>query len=116
MSTALDLEVDLKASRPARAAHVAPTGGKGPTHGMVQNPNRKPCDKCRRWKFIYDACHNCGQPGTGKRPTDARPPSTPRRRVNELVITEEGELDAHYEQDVQCHEVEHIEFAEAVEE
>ena len=100
MAAALDLEADLKSARTAaRPTHITttttPSGGRGSNGGMVQNPNRKPCEKCRRWKFMWDACTNCGQAGTGKRPADHRSNSAPRRRVSELAIAEEGDFHAH---------------------
>lgn len=52
MGVALDLEADLKRSKPAR--------NNPPTHALPQNPNRKPCEKCKRWKFTWDNCTNCG--------------------------------------------------------
>ena len=65
MSLALDLEVDLKRQKYTRPTFTHPTTttpqnpSRGP-NGIVQNPNRKPCEKCGRWKFMWDACTNCG--------------------------------------------------------
>ena len=105
MSTALDLEADLK-----RSKNVPRNQGSASTTGVVerkQDPNREPCKKCKKWKFVWDNC-SCGQLAHKKRLAGMGP-----RRVQQVTVNE-AELHQYTEDDegkVGC--CEQVETAEA---
>ena len=83
MGAALDLAADLK-----RTKGTATVRSGGAQAGS-QNPNRKPCKKCKRWRYVWDTCTGCGAPPLQKRPSDRNSaPAPPRRRVQEVVVQE----------------------------
>ena len=69
MAAALDLEADLKRAK----GHQRTGNGSlvpNTTRPMTQNPNRKQCEKCGKWKLHWEKCTQCGAAGTGKKPTE----------------------------------------------
>ena len=95
MGAALDLAADLKRTKGSAASR---SGG---AQAGPQNPNRKPCEKCKRWRYVWDTCTGCGAPPLQKRPSDrASAPGPPRRRVQEVVVQEVNDEVAAEEDDV----------------
>ena len=86
MSTALDLEADLKRSKGGNKNHNT-TANSGVAE-RKQDPNREPCKKCKRWKFVWDNCP-CGQPAHKKRPGWASQKKVQQVTVNEATLQED---------------------------
>ena len=84
MATALDLEADMK--RTKLQTRTNPGGTQQQQQPRYQNPDRKPCNTCGKWKLYYDACPNCGAAGQPKRAANKQAP--PRKRASEVVVQE----------------------------
>ena len=90
MAAALDLEADLRRNK--AAARTSTTQNAGGANSRPQDPNRKPCKDCKKWRYIWDLCTRCGAPPLVKKGGDrSAATSAPRRRVQELVVQEAAE-------------------------
>ena len=86
MATALDLDADMKRTKIA-ARPTIPSSSTGPST-RPQDPNRKPCTECKKWKYVWDTCPQCGAPPTQKKGDRPASKPMPRRRVQELTVQE----------------------------